>query len=185
MRKIILLIAALLLLITACEKKEEKGAWTILVYMAADNGLSQNADIDINEMEAASFPADIQVVVQIDRPASAPEPDAVRYHITHDETDTVVSPVVSSLGEINSADWVRLTEFVNWGIGEYPAENYALVIWSHGNGWYRNQTQWICMDNDVPEGSTCKIEIANGELCSAFAAFESLMDIVIFDACNM
>lgn len=42
-------------------------AWTVLVYMAADNNLEKYAIDDLNEMLAAKISDDVQLVVQIDR----------------------------------------------------------------------------------------------------------------------
>ena len=42
-------------------------AWTIIVYVAADNDLEPFAILDLNEMEAASLPAGVDIAVLADR----------------------------------------------------------------------------------------------------------------------
>lgn len=40
----------------------------------------------------------------------------------------------TGLGEKNMGDAAVLKEFIQWGKQNYPAENYALIIWNHGDG---------------------------------------------------
>jgi cysteine peptidase C11 family protein len=42
---------------------------------------------------------------------------------------------VQSLGETNCGDPAVLEDFIKWGIANYPAEHYAVVLWNHGAGW--------------------------------------------------
>jgi hypothetical protein len=40
-----------------------------------------------------------------------------------------------ALPETNTGDARTLEEFVLWGVNEYPANRYLLVLWNHGSGW--------------------------------------------------
>ena len=42
---------------------------------------------------------------------------------------------VEDLGEVNMGDGKALGDFITWGIQQYPAKRYMLVIWDHGQGW--------------------------------------------------
>ena len=42
---------------------------------------------------------------------------------------------VVDVGEVNTGDPNRLNEFIAWGVNNYPADRYALVLWNHGQGW--------------------------------------------------
>ena len=42
--------------------------WTVLVYMAADNGLAAWADSDLVEMETVGSNDEVAIVVQLDKP---------------------------------------------------------------------------------------------------------------------
>ena len=39
------------------------------------------------------------------------------------------------MGETNTGDPTVLESFAHWGIANYPAEHYMLVLWNHGAGW--------------------------------------------------
>ncbi|HPR17640.1 MAG TPA: hypothetical protein PLD62_05285, partial [Candidatus Cloacimonadota bacterium] len=65
----------------SCGEKKDTAAWTILIYMAADNGLNNNALEDIQEMTTAQFSDEINVIVQIDESEDSASPAAKRYKI--------------------------------------------------------------------------------------------------------
>ena len=48
----------------------EARGWTVLVYMAADNDLAFQSEIDLKEMEAVGSTPDVAVVVQQDIPGA-------------------------------------------------------------------------------------------------------------------
>ncbi|MEB3884535.1 clostripain-related cysteine peptidase, partial [Lyngbya sp. CCY1209] len=118
--------------------------WTIMVYIAADNNLEGAGIVDINEMEAVNLPDNVNVVVQIDRIDGSPErwddtsngnwTDTRRGLIEHDNDTSLITSDLQSLEELNMGDPATLTEFIQWGAQNYPAENYAVVIWDHGGG---------------------------------------------------
>jgi len=155
--------------------------WTILVYMAADNGLSEFARQDINEMESTVLPAGTQVIVQVDFSELTTPSGCYRYKIRHDTTDDINSQPLANLGEINSGDWHNLRSFVQWGFQHYPATHKALVIWSHADSWYKDsQTKWLCPDND----SQSLMSVSDGDLRNALAGSPKL-DILLLDACSL
>lgn len=170
------------LVLPSCSK-DSKADWTILVYMAADNDLTQQAIDDIIQMEEASVSSSINIIVQLDPNQYSTNPEARRYRIKHNRDPQITSPVIEYLGEIDSGDYYTLAQFVNWTVNKYPASRYALFIWSHGSGWTRdeNEQRWICPDND----SLNQISIANGEFKNAFQLFPRKMDILVLDACFM
>jgi len=175
----------LFLIIAICSMVIQKlpaADWTILVYMAADNGLNDNAVADINEMEAANINSGINVFVQIDESEYSQTPGARRYKIQHDtQIDHISSPIVQDLGEIDSGDYHNLVDFANWGFRRYPATHKMLVLWSHGNSWYKGaDSKWICTDNTSHDA----IGVWNGQLKDAISDITK-PDILLFDACSM
>jgi hypothetical protein len=115
--------------------------WTFMVYLAADNDLEPFGIADFNEMETVGSSNDLQIIVQMDR---SPDYDATngnwsdtrRFRVVHDsDPNTISSPVVQNLGEVNMGDPQSLVAFVNWAKQNYPADHYCLVLWDHGGGW--------------------------------------------------
>lgn len=125
----------------AVEVEEEKirAAYTFLVYMVASDLESQDyaATRDIEEMIDADFGSDVNVVVQTGGSANSTI-DAERFiDFTkvqrHEIVDNDVKTVMD-LGQMNMGDPRTLRDFITWSIPEYPAENYAIILWDHGNG---------------------------------------------------
>jgi hypothetical protein len=183
MLKNLIIVAFIALTTLSCSDKGD-ASWTVLVYMAADNNLTEQAYEDIVQMQKARFPSSVNVIVQLDPNQYSADPQTRRYEIRHDNASFVTSPVIEYLGDIDSGDYLSLADFVNWGIASYPARRYALVIWSHGSGWSREDsppTRWICPDTH----SLNQISIAQGEFKAAFQLFTQKMNILIIDACYM
>ncbi len=169
-KKIILLLFIILTLLS-CSIIDESD-WTILIYMAADNSLEYEALDDLADMMQGEFSENINVIVQIDYNEYSSPPAAYRYVIYPG-----IREQISYLGEIDSGDEDELTRFANWGFNKYPSERQALVIWSHGNGWY----PYFCPD--VEAGND--IGIADGSLRRGIKNINEHLEILIFDACNM
>ncbi len=152
--------------------------WTFMVYMSGDNDLEDEGILDINEMEEVGSTPYVNIVVQFDRAIGghSTNPDwtsARRFLIRKDDDkNTIGSPVIEDLDEVNMAAPQTLSNFVNWGMTNYPAEHYFLDLWGHGKGWggvVLDDGDWLYMD----------------ELKSAFKAFDKRIDVVGFDNCNM
>jgi hypothetical protein len=120
--------------------------WTYMVYMAADNNLAAGALMDLLEMETVGSTSGVNVVVQ----AKVSPTELAKAGITGLEIDNSIyrakivkssnpNAVASTFqpvsGITNMADKTVLTGFIQWAKQNYPADNYALVLWSHGNGW--------------------------------------------------
>lgn len=115
--------------------------WTLMLYMAGDNGilLADPLDafgyLDLRELKdglhrlTPDARRRVHVVVQFD----TREQGTHRYHLSpgHD----LAADHVQTLDETNTGDPATLRDFVVWAVQTYPAQHYALVLWNHGNGW--------------------------------------------------
>ncbi len=182
--------------------------WTILIYLDGDNNLEYAAINDINEMEQVSLPDNINVIVQLDRigdydDSNGDWTDTRRYEITHDTDQYIIGSTLvdGTLGELNMGDPQTLTDFLNWGIATYPAENYMLVLWDHGGGWRKKVSDMsgiqLSQKYDVKDMTTPFTDrgiiwddtdddyLEMREVKSALSAADNTVDILGFDACLM
>src|SRR4030042_534989 len=90
------------------------------------------------------------------------------------------SNAVEDLGELNMGDPETLSDFITWGVGNYPAEDYMLVLWDHGGGW----DGAVCWDEtDMWDALTMdEVETA---LSDAQAYTGQMIDVLGYDACLM
>jgi hypothetical protein len=110
--------------------KSSGKSWTVMVYMAGDNNLDPEGVADLKEMKKVGSTDKVNVVAQFDR---AKGHVARRYCLT--KGGIVTGDAVMSLDAVNTGDPKALTDFIRWGIKNYPASHYLLVLWNHGNGW--------------------------------------------------
>lgn len=176
MKKFKLILILLLFHIIGLSAKE----WTILIYMAADNGLHQYALEDIAEMETSSFSSQANIIVEMDGDNDSDLAATYRYKIEENTQAGIQSPIISNLGETNSGSYQTLKSFVDWGFNRYKSSNKALIIWSHGNGWAKDlKGKGIAPDNS----SQSFISMSNHEMQAALSDIK--LDLLIYDACNM
>ncbi len=134
--------------LTVSEKTSvnSKKKWTFMVYMNADNDLESAGIKDINEMEKIGSNGNINIIVQCDRSPEYDESNgnwigARRFYIQKDDDfEKINSGQIADLGNsVDMGDPAVLADFIKWGVKNYPAEKYAVVIWNHGSGWkYQN-----------------------------------------------
>jgi hypothetical protein len=150
--------------------------WTMLVYVAADNDLAQWADSDLVEMELAGSNQDISVVVQMDKPYVGARRMVVDQGSSH---------VVQELGIIDMCAWETLYDFLAWGISNFPADKYLVILWDHGSGWTAMPNR--SFGADWSSGNV--LSIANGDfkraLENAYEYTGERIDLFAFDACLM
>ena len=108
-----------------------KKRWTVMVYLAGDNNLDGAGVVDLNEMKAVGSTPEVNIIAQFDRAGARQQTS--RYYVR--KASTLEQDVVANLGETNTGDPNVLESFAQWGITNYPAEHYLLVLWNHGSGW--------------------------------------------------
>jgi len=121
-----------------------KAKWTFMVYMAGDNSLSSAGDVDLREMRTVGSNTDVNIVVQFDNAGNS---GTNRYLIRHDGLD---EPTIF-LNETDSGSPNVLGDFISWTAQTYRAERYALILWSHGNGWQPTELDRIAKSVASPQ----------------------------------
>ena len=162
--------------------------WTVIVYSAADDEvLEENMWFDVNEMELVGSNSQMNIVVQIDRYAKGftgdgDWTDTRRYLIQQDnDLNHIASPVVESVGEVDTGNPQTLIDFVTWAIQHYPAKKYALVMSDHGGGWtggFSDMSASSYSDLSIPEIVSSIEQIRQNTGIDKF-------ELITFDACLM
>jgi len=131
----------------------EGQTWLVMLYQDADdNVLEKDIYMDLNEAEKAGSSDRVTVVAQIDRYQGGYAGDgnwtgAKRFVVVGDDDLTRVSShVAADLGEVNMSSAQTLYDFIIWGIANFPADHYVLILSDHGLGWPGGWT------DPIPEG---------------------------------
>lgn len=169
--------------------------WTFLFFVNGDNDLEEYALMDVNELEQVGSTEKVNFLVQLDRSTRYSRSDgdwteARRLRVGKDEDrNAITSPVIENLGEVDSGSASTVVDFVRWGVQNYPAKHYALVIWDHGDGWYIAADDTPRKGVSWDEGSNREISVADGDLSELLAgAVEATgkpLDLFGVDACLM
>jgi hypothetical protein len=107
----------------------QQKAWTILVWIAGDNNLTDYGIADLAELKQAGSTAKVDLVAQYDRGGRI---GAKRYHLQ--KGTTLDQDEVADLGDTNTGDPAVAIDFFTWGIKTFPAEKLMCVLWNHGSG---------------------------------------------------
>ena len=200
-RFLAILITLLTLLLLALPL--EAAEWTVMVYIGADNNLSPYVNGDVDEMESAGSTEEVNILCQIDGLTGGyysgyddylgtAWATVRRYHILsgNSANNRIDDGFISDLGELNSEDPDVLRDFVIWGIDNFPANRYMLVLWNHGGGWMR-PGPWTTPDKaivwDDTDGDGTGIRFSDGEYAGMMSEITAhlgyTLSIVGFDAC--
>jgi hypothetical protein len=116
-----------------------KAAWTIMVFLNADNNLEVFGLKDFHEMAQVGSSDKVNIIVQMDRTpgyatTASDWKQTLRFRVAKG-MEPLPRNAVMDLGEVNMGEGKTLVDFIKWSMSAYPAEKYMLVIWDHGDGW--------------------------------------------------
>lgn len=150
--------------------------WTVMVYSASDNNLYRFMQSDLDEAERVGSTETMHVIAQTDH--GPRRGTAQRIELVQDNTPGLTAPVKEDLGSYNMSAPEALADFIKWGMKNYPAENYMLIISDHGDGWKGAAQDWS------HNGWMSTPDIENG-LKMARQETGKKIDVLGFDACLM
>lgn len=172
-----------------------QGKWTVMVYMDAANDLYSYAPDNINQMERIANNPDVRFVIQwkqvkgIGGNTNPSFSGTRRYLAVSDSSSTIKSTMVDDLGSgVDMAASGALRDFVTWTKQNYPADHYALVLWSHGGGWFSTKAQTKAQTLSLKNRAIIYDEETGNYL--AFPDVRSALDpgaldVLAYDACLM
>lgn len=165
--------------------------WTVMAFINADNNLDSCGVEDVQEMERAGAASGVNVVVEIDRlglPARRYSVGEAAAGATADDWG-LRSKMMAELGEVDMGDYNELVGFARWAMENYPAENYMLVVWNHGDGWRKKAAGAAQALRGISYDDQSGNHITTGQLGLAMSAIRSFagrpLDILGMDACLM
>ena len=180
MKQLLGAIFILILLMAGGVNGAEK-EWTYMVFLNGDNNLDSYGTKDVNEMKLIGSNDQLNIIVQQD---GAKQGDTRRLFVKKNAIDTL-----ENMGEVDMGDWHNLVAFAKWGIQNYPAKKYVIVIWNHGAGWEKSLIKdplFKGISYDDQSGN----HITTPQLGQAFAEIKTFnkgknIDVVGHDACLM
>jgi hypothetical protein len=103
--------------------------WTVMVYVAGYNSLTEFAGKDLAEMRKVGSGDELKVTAFVKR---LEQQASHRIVIGKDGKNEERE----NLGrDVDSGSPQTLVDFIRWSKAKAPADRYALIIWNHGSGW--------------------------------------------------
>jgi len=155
----------------SCQKEETQvktpANRTIIANIAADNDLAGDASVALQQMEQGYTESGINFIVFIAQ--TGQNPQLLEIHSGKDK-------VVKTYSVLNTADPDVLQEVLQDAIDLYPAQEYGLILWSHGSSWMPASSGLRSFVND--NGNRMNIPDLANSLPVKFK-------FILFDACLM
>ena len=160
----------------------DDGSWTIFVYICGADLESGDgaATGDIEEMCAASASDDVRFVVQTGGASDWQNDYANNGNIGRFIIQDNQVQELDQLDDADMGDTATLTDFIKWGVAEYPGERMGLIFWNHGGG----SITGVCFDENH-EGNSLSLREIDSALYSAFPDMTDRFEFIGFDACLM
>ena len=164
---------------------------TLLLYLIAENSISDYLEDDFEEIKSATYdmPGDVRLFVYFDNSDTTRLPRLVQYQPYN---KSLIEDVVYTFEEdVCSSDTAVLGKVLDVVFDNYPTKSFDLVLGSHADGWVRHHAasapnRMIGIDNERNTYSntlTTTIEIE--ELAALLGRLPVKVDRLMFDACLM
>lgn len=124
------------------KRKSGSATWTVLYYGAGDCMEEEFQVRNLLRLQEAAGDPQFNLLAQIDRGETfhtvekhGGKPGVTRYCLKPgDSPDRITSPEIEHLGALNSSRPEVFQDFLQWGMKNYPAQNYLIAVEGHGSG---------------------------------------------------
>ncbi len=159
--------------------------WTLMYYLDADCNLEPDMLDDMDELESIGSTDNVNVLVLLDRTPGHDKRDgnwsnSRLLFVTRDNTSgRLKSEVLNNLEEMDTANPETLVGFVAFGLQNFPAKHYALVLGNHGGTWMG------MLNDDTDNEAGMRLAPFVDALAALKAAGAPKLDLIAFDMCLM
>ncbi|MCS7249450.1 MAG: clostripain-related cysteine peptidase [candidate division WOR-3 bacterium] len=157
-----------------------KSKWTIILYFACDNDLSNAGYQEILKLTNLGYNKKVRTIILIDNAFYDTSPFPKIYELNNGNIE-----LKRKLPEVNIAEINFFSDFLRYIKENYESENYFLIFYSHGNGWYQSLNRAFLYD----ETDRSSLSVAGGGLREFVKKAKEILKrkikILGFDVCLM
>lgn len=157
-------------------------AWVLMYYLAGDlnDGVGASYDPIMNRIEKGAGTQNVKIIVAWDQYGFG---NSAYYEIQSDDDLSVLANYEEGIstwdmGELNMGSSSTLSDFLDWGMENYPADHYALILDDHGTGLGGSMLD-ATSDNDLLTLSETK------EALATVVSTHQKLDVLVMNACLM
>ena len=161
----------------------DDGTWTIFVYLCGTDLESSgqgSATSDLEQMLQGEGSDNVRFVLQTGGTSQWMNDDfdasvAERWVVQNNDKELVDSVELGNMGDPDT-----LSDFLSWGVENYPAEKMGLIFWNHGSG----SINGACFD-ELNDSDSLSLAEINSALSAVYANMEDKFEFIGFDCCLM
>ena len=158
--------------------------WTIMLYISGTNLESDSACAtdDIQEvLNVNGQPDDVNILFETGGSTYWHNPQIDRNKLCRFHADNHQLVLDEKIAQGNMGNASTLSSYINWGIENYPADKYGLILWNHGGA-----LDGCCSDYNYGGDSLLDSEVASA-LDNVFATNEltDKLEFIGYDCCLM
>lgn len=179
MKKLFYITFFLPILISVSTASVTPKEWTLLLFLNGNNNLNRFARENLIDMEKIGSSDQVNLVTQW---ADFEYKKTQRLFITRSkDPNKITSPVIQDMGpKVDMGDVKTLIDFIKWGVANYPAKHYFIVVWDHGTGWHAKDIS----HDEFTNHSITTLQLAQA-MDEAAKIIGHKVDIYGSDACEM
>jgi len=121
---------------------QPKKNWTVLCYGTEGRLIEEVLVRNLLQLQQIGSGPKMNLLAQIDRGKEdytvkqhGGKPGATRYYLTKGtDSERITSKEIKYLGQVNSSQPKVFQDFLEWGMKNYPAKNYLIMVFGHGVG---------------------------------------------------
>lgn len=169
--------------------------WTIMVYMAGDNNLSDDMITQLNGIDIGirhtmehgspkpATPTKISVLAEYDGEHPLAATRRIDFTYNGPGHKPIEHAYKLTLAEDNRPVSEKIAEFIKYSVRLHPADHYALVLSGHADGF---QGRTLLLDENPPGVETVRqIATSIRKAIDDTAISGGKLDVIGFDACVM
>jgi len=164
---------------------QARAGWTFLLFSMADCNLEEPMMEDLRQMADVGSNENVNLIVLCDRAAGfSNEPllnirnfTSAKYLMAQKGSFREIR----DLGELNMGHPANLSNFITWGVTNYPARKYALIFSDHGGAWPAFGGDESTESDNFLDMKKFKQALSQGLKQAGLPKF----DLIGFDACLM
>ena len=172
------------------EEETDLSTYTIMMYGCGGENLDESMILNIQEALHAGATDRVNFTGQIKFSARFQQNDVLKgtqRFVVGEAGDMWYEPVEVMGSDVELYEPQVLADFIKWSKEQRPADNYILILWNHGGGWfpthdYYDQGESRAIVYDDYYG---KRGLSLSNLVQGIKASDTKFKMIYFDACVM
>ncbi len=165
-------------------KNEQLDAYTVLIYMCGsdlESGSGHYASADLAEIAKVNCPSNVNLIIETGGSSSWSNSSVSATQLGRFYMNGRTLTNITNLDNASMGSYEVFEDFVEWGLTNYPAHRYGLIMWNHGGAM-----EGVCSDENFNGDSLYNSEVYYGvDDARILSGVADKLDFIAYDACLM